>query len=1682
MVDSVVYTFNQAVTLEPNAVRIALQPNVTINSTPNQTVGTLPTLSWASPDGGTTWVVTFSGSGVSAGSIADGVYDITLDGMWVASQSTGVTVVTTRTDTFYRLFGDSNGDKKVDTTDSTAYSGTSGISNGGAGYLAYFDSNDDGTVDAASTDYTAFTSRSGTTWTAFTSGATSSVPANSFSETIDPLGNITTVVNDLAGNEVESIDALGNIARMTYDQAGQMLTSTDALGHTTSYAYDQDGRQVSTTDALSNITTTVYDLAGTPGAPTVSSVAVNAGTVAIVSASESGTTVTVTTNGSHGFTTGQHVLITGVSVAGYNGAFTIASAPTANTFTYTAAASLGSATGGLATDASSSGTALSGSQRSMVDSVVYTFNQAVTLEPNAVRIALQPDITINGTPNQIAGTLPTLSWASPDGGTHWVVTFSDSGVSASSIADGVYDITLDGMWIVNSSGQTVDTTRTDTFYRLFGDSNGDKKVDTTDSTAYSGSSGVSNGSAGYLAYFDYNDDGTVDASSTDHTAFTSRSSTTWTAFTSGASSSVVANTFTATIDPRGNITTVVNDTAGRQIETVDALGAFTTMTYDPAGQMLTSVDAMGHTTSYAYDADGRETSVTDPLSNTTTTVYDLAGTPSAPTVSSMTVNGGTVAIVGATESGTTVTVTTNGINGFSAYDIVLITGMSVAGYNGVFTIASVPTANTFTFTTSSGLANASGGTATDTASSGTALSGTQRSMVDSLVYTFDQAVTIEPNALRIALHPDVTINSTPNQAVGTLPTLSWASPDGGITWVVTFSGSGVSASSIADGVYDITLDGMWVVNASGQTIDTTQTNTFYRLFGDYNADMAVDSTDSTQYATSSGVSNGCAGYLAYFDSNDNGAVDASGTDYTAFTSRSGTTWTNFSEGSSSVVANTFVATVDALNNITTQVFDTAGRQVATVDALGNFTTMSYDAVGNNTGVLDADGNQTTFVFDNDNRVVNKIDPDGTTTYVYDVDSRLTKTIDQLGQTVSVTYDADSRETGEKWYNAGNTLSNTLTYTYDAVGNMLTAADSHGAYTFTYDADNRMASQQDMFGTTNTYTYDAAGNLTKIVDSLGGTQTMVYDADNRQTTVEFSGNSQTLNEGIVYNANGQASSVSRYSNVAGTSLVGSTSYTYDADNQVTNIHHLNSAGSNITNITYTHDAAGEITTQNRDSSLSTYTYDTTGQLLTDSSATYAYDANGNRDNGGFTVGTNNQVITDGTWTYTYDAAGEITQKSMGASSTTWNYTYDERHQMTSAIEHATPGGTILATATYDYDVFGDLITEAVTVSAVTTTTNTAFRILTPTPGIVASVNQAYADLDSGHALLLRFIFNNLSMSPIARLNSGAFAWLLTDELGSAVVVTDGSGSVLATAKYEGFGNIIASTGTSANLGVILFAGYRIDPETGLLGAHWRWYNPSTGQWTTVDPLGFGGGDTNTRRYVENKAISKTDKSGLEPELGPSPRLQSKYSLEAKTVWDDGFGGTWYYLRDFRILGGSPTGVILQEVRMTATGGGIAKLPPIPRYYEWWGVRADDQPEAKYKFPVFAKDGGQEIQMRANDGFTNYVPARTAGSVTINAKAWFIQYDSALFPDEDKIKTIHTTLKTISAMGTTPFLNLSPFLQSDQTGAGQIPSVAWSPAAQKIVEQLMTRNPTTAPLITSQTFSWPTPQKTDRTEKN
>lgn len=164
MVNSIVYSFNQAVTLATaNAFSIALHASQT---------GTLPTLNWAaiSPDASgasTQWVVTFSGAGVTGGSIGDGVYDITLNVAAVTSESNPAASVTPRaTDTFYRLYGDAQGTGKVNTSDYGAFLTTFGLKSSAAGYLAYFADDGSGKIDTS--DYGAFLANFGKKLSGFT--------------------------------------------------------------------------------------------------------------------------------------------------------------------------------------------------------------------------------------------------------------------------------------------------------------------------------------------------------------------------------------------------------------------------------------------------------------------------------------------------------------------------------------------------------------------------------------------------------------------------------------------------------------------------------------------------------------------------------------------------------------------------------------------------------------------------------------------------------------------------------------------------------------------------------------------------------------------------------------------------------------------------------------------------------------------------------------------------------------------------------------------------------------------------------------------------------------------------------------------------------------------------------------------------------------------------------------------------------------------------------------------------------------------------------------------------------------------------------------------------------------------------------------------------------------------------
>jgi hypothetical protein len=144
MVNDIVYTFSPPV----NIVSPSVDPNVFSIAVASGWTGNMPTLSWApvASTNNTEWANTFSGNGVSGGSIANGAYIITINhpsAITAVADSTALLAgIGSTTQSFYRLFGDINGTAFLNDTDSQQL--RLALTN----FNSAFDSNGGGVVNA----------------------------------------------------------------------------------------------------------------------------------------------------------------------------------------------------------------------------------------------------------------------------------------------------------------------------------------------------------------------------------------------------------------------------------------------------------------------------------------------------------------------------------------------------------------------------------------------------------------------------------------------------------------------------------------------------------------------------------------------------------------------------------------------------------------------------------------------------------------------------------------------------------------------------------------------------------------------------------------------------------------------------------------------------------------------------------------------------------------------------------------------------------------------------------------------------------------------------------------------------------------------------------------------------------------------------------------------------------------------------------------------------------------------------------------------------------------------------------------------------------------------------------------------------------------------------------------------
>ena len=97
-------------------------------------------------------------------------------------------------------------------------------------------------------------------------------------------------------------------------------------------------------------------------------------------------------------------------------------------------------------------------------------------------------------------------------------------------------------------------------------------------------------------------------------------------------------------------------------------------------------------------------------------------------------------------------------------------------------------------------------------------------------------------------------------------------------------------------------------------------------------------------------------------------------------------------------------------------------------------------------------------------------------------------------------------------------------------------------------------------------------------------------------------------------------------------------------------------------------------------------------------------------------------------------------------------------------------------------------------------------------------------------------------------------------GNITYMVDSSQSMVASYRYDPFGNTISSTGTLADANVYRFSSKEIHANSGMYYYGYRWYDPNLQRWQKRDPIGVRGGG-NLYTFVANDPIGRVDFLGL-----------------------------------------------------------------------------------------------------------------------------------------------------------------------------------------------------------------------------
>ncbi|HET7475117.1 MAG TPA: RHS repeat-associated core domain-containing protein [Dermatophilaceae bacterium] len=312
-------------------------------------------------------------------------------------------------------------------------------------------------------------------------------------------------------------------------------------------------------------------------------------------------------------------------------------------------------------------------------------------------------------------------------------------------------------------------------------------------------------------------------------------------------------------------------------------------------------------------------------------------------------------------------------------------------------------------------------------------------------------------------------------------------------------------------------------------------------------------------------------------------------------------------------------------------------------------------------------------------------------------------------------------------------------------------------------------------------------------------------------------------------------------------------TYDALGALTAVSVTGPAGQSVSRHTYTRNALGQVATTTGPDTTHTFGYSPLNRLAedgtgTDASTVFTHDTVGNRTALAQSTGTGTADLSYDAGrqptTYTpsdgaaialqYDAQGNRLTGPAADGSGSATYTYDQVNQLRSV---ASAGGL----ASYTHDAAGLTATQATAAGTLrfAWSADAVPQLLT-----VGATSYLYDD-------------TGLPLEQVTA--TGSVAFYQHDQYGSTTTLTSTTGATLATYDYSPDGLTTTHTGVLDT--PLQWAGQYLDAVSGPYNLRARYYDPTTAQFLTRDPLESATGAPYTD--ADNDPVILADPTGLCP---------------------------------------------------------------------------------------------------------------------------------------------------------------------------------------------------------------------------